>query len=179
MNAFEDIAKRYLEAQGYWVRQSVKVEITKAEKVAIGTPSMPRPEIDLVAFNAKKNELVLIEAKSYLDSYGVYYEALTDSNDDGTVRYKLLTNQTFQEVVTKQLIEQYFQLGLVKGKVNVNYGLVAGNIRKRDEKRIADYFSKNKWLLITPEQLRGFVESLAIKGWEDDVVTMTVKLLRK
>jgi len=44
---------------------------------------------------------------------------------------------------------------------------------------IADYFGKNKWLLITPEQLREFVENLAFKGWEDDVVTMTVKLLRK
>ncbi len=33
MNAFEDIVKIYLEEEGYWVRQSVKVNnITKDDK---------------------------------------------------------------------------------------------------------------------------------------------------
>ncbi len=33
MNAFEDIIKLYLEEEGYWVRQSVKVHhITKEDK---------------------------------------------------------------------------------------------------------------------------------------------------
>lgn len=179
MNAFEDIVRRYLEEEGYWVRQSVKVEITKQDKRSIGTPSMPRPEIDLVAFNAKKNELVLIEAKSYLDSYGVYYEAIADPNDEGAARYKLLTNDTFQRIVTERLIDQYMKCGLIKNKVKVNYGLAAGNIHKGSEKLIANYFRENKWVLITPEKLREFVEKLASKGWEDDVVTMTVKVLKK
>lgn len=179
MNAFEDIVRRYLEEEGYWVRQSVKVEITKQDKRSIGTPSMPRPEIDLVAFNAKKNELVLIEAKSYLDSYGVYYEAIADPKDEGAARYKLFTNETFQRIVTEALIDKYMKSGLIKNKVKVNYGLAAGNIHKGDEKRLADLFHRNKWMLITPRQLREFVEQCATKGWEDDVVTMTVKLLKK
>lgn len=179
MNAFEDIVRRYLEEQGYWVRQSVKVEITKPQKVEIGTPSMPRPEIDLVAFNAKKNELVLIEAKSYLDSYGVYYEAIADPKDEGAPRYKLFTNETFIRIVTEKLVEQYKNSGLIKGNVKVNYGLAAGNIHKGDEKRLAKHFHRNKWMLITPQQLREFIEQCATKGWEDDVVTMTVKLLKK
>jgi hypothetical protein len=53
MNAFEDVISRYLEDQGYWVRQSVKIDIDKQEKVKIGTQSMPRPEIDLVALNVR------------------------------------------------------------------------------------------------------------------------------
>ena len=179
MNAFEDIVRRYLEAQGYWVRQSVKVDITKAQKVEIGTPSMPRPEIDLVAFNAKKNELVLIEAKSYLDSYGVYYEAIAYPKDEAAPRYKLFTNETFIRIVTEALIDQYMKCDLIKNKVKVNYGLAAGNIHKSDEKRLADLFHRNKWILITPQQLREFVEQCATKGWEDDVVTITAKLLRK
>lgn len=178
MNAFEDIVRRYLEVQGYWVRQSVKVEITKAQKVEIGTPSMPRPEIDLVAFNAKKNELVLIEAKSYLDSYGVYYEAIADPKDEGAARYKLFTNETFQRIVTEALVDQYMKCGLIRNRVKVNYGLAAGHIHQGHEKPIAEYFRENRWMLITPQQLREFVEQCATKGWEDDVVTMTAKLLK-
>ena len=177
MNAFEDIVRRYLEAQGYWVRQSVKVEITKEQKVEIGTPTMPRPEIDLVAYKPSKNELVLIEAKSYLDSYGVYYEAVTDPHDTGAARYKLFTNSIFQEIVTETLVDQYLGSGLIKNKVKVNYGLAAGNIHKGNEKPLADYFRKNSWILITSDQLRKFVEQCATKGWEDDVVTITAKLL--
>lgn len=165
--------------KGYWVRQSVKINIDKEDKKSIGTPSMPRPEIDLVAYDAKRNELVLIEAKSYLDSYGVYYEAVADPKNEGAARYKLFTNGTFRRIVTEALVDQYEKLGLVKNKVKVNYGLAAGNIHKGNEKPISDYFRKNKWILITPQQLREFVEQCATKGWEDDVVTMTAKLLRK
>jgi len=179
MNAFEDIVKRYLEMEGYWVRQSVKVEISKTQKVEIGTPTMPRPEIDLVAFNTKRNELILIEVKSYLDSYGVYFEAIADPKDEGAARFKLLTNETFQRIVTEALIDEYLKYGLIKNNVNVNYGLAAGNIHKGNEKPIAEYFRENKWMLITPQQLRKFVEQCATKGWEDDVVTMTAKLLKK
>ena len=178
MNAFEDIIRRFLESEGYWVRQSVKLDITKAQKVQIGTPSMPRPEIDLVAYKASTNELVLVEAKSYLDSYGVYYEAIADSTDAGAARYKLFTSDIFQKIVTEALVDQYLGCGLIKKKVKVIYGLAAGKIHKGNEKPIADYFRKNKWILITPEQLRNFVEQCATKGWEDDVVTITAKLLR-
>ena len=177
MNAFEDIIRRYLEAEGYWVRQSVKLDITKAQKVQIGTPTMPRPEIDLVAYKPSKNELVLIEAKSYLDSYGVYYEAVTDPNDAGAARYKLFTNGIFQKIVTEALVDQYLGSGLIKNNVKVNYGLAAGKIHTGNEKLLADYFRKNSWILITPDQIRTFVEQCATKGWEDDVVTMTAKLL--
>lgn len=177
MNAFEDIVRRYFEDEAYWVRQSVKVEITPEDKRKIGTYSMPRPEIDLVAFKAKNNELILIEAKSYLDSYGVYYEALADPNDKASSRYKLFTNETFRRIVTERLVEKYEKIGLVKDKVKVNYGLAAGNIHRGNEGRIADYFQQHGWMLITPDKLREFVARLSSKGWEDDVVTMTVKLL--
>ncbi len=46
MEPFEDIVRRYLENEGYWVRQSVKVHISREDKVAIGTYSMPTPEVD-------------------------------------------------------------------------------------------------------------------------------------
>ena len=61
MNAFEDTVKQYLEEEGYWVRQSVKVNIQKQDRRDTGTYSMPRPEIDLVGLSVKENELLLIE----------------------------------------------------------------------------------------------------------------------
>lgn len=178
MDAFEDIVKRYLEKEGYWVRQSVKIHISKEDKVAIGTPSMPTPEVDLVALNVKENELLLIEAKSFLDSYGVYYEAVSDVKDKGAERYKLFTNNTFRERVTKRLKEQFLSQGLINRETKINYALVAGHIHSGNEEPIAKYFSKRGWRLFTPNQIKEFIKGLASRGWENDLVTITTKLLK-
>jgi len=114
VNAFENIVAQYLEAEGYWVKQDVKVKISKEDKKAIGLPTMPRPEIDIVALNVEENELLLIEVKSYLDSYGVYFEAVSDEDDHLAYRYRLFTDRKFREVVTKRLHEQYLTQGLIK-----------------------------------------------------------------
>ena len=67
MNAFEDIVKLYLEEEGYWVRQSVKVnKITREDKRKLNNYSMPTPEIDIVAYKAKENELLLVEVSLFL-----------------------------------------------------------------------------------------------------------------
>jgi len=55
MDHFESIIAMLLEAEGYWVRRSFKVNLTKAEKRKIGKPSIPRPEIDLLAFKSSRN----------------------------------------------------------------------------------------------------------------------------
>jgi hypothetical protein len=49
MDAFEQVVSEILWLEGNWVRQSVKVELTKEEKRAIGRPSSPRWELDIVA----------------------------------------------------------------------------------------------------------------------------------
>ncbi|MFQ6122527.1 MAG: hypothetical protein ACE5LA_05660, partial [Dehalococcoidales bacterium] len=107
MNAFEDIVKLYLEEEGYWVRHSVKVNISKDDKKAIGLSTMPRPEIDLVALNARQNELLLVEVKSFLDSQGVYFgeNAIGEFKKDyswASRRYRLFADSTFRRVVTKR-----------------------------------------------------------------------------
>jgi len=181
MNAFEDIVKLYLEEKGYWVRQSVKVnKISKQDKLDIGLPSMPRPEIDLVALNVKKNELLLVEVKSYLDSYGVYFEAVSDKNNKLAERYRLFTDDKFREIVTKRLREEYLEQGLIDKNTAVNYALAAGHIHfPEDELKIKDHFSKQeeKWILFAPKDIKEKVKELAEKGWEDNPVTMTAKLI--
>ena len=59
-------------------------------------PSMPTPEIDLVALDVKEDELLLVEVKSLLDSYGVYFEAVSDEKDKVAERYRLFTNRKFR-----------------------------------------------------------------------------------
>ena len=66
MDHFEGIIKTLLEQEGYWVRQSFKINLTKQEKRDTGKPSMPRPEIDLLAFKQSRNEILAIEVKSFL-----------------------------------------------------------------------------------------------------------------
>src|SRR3954452_24496400 len=71
MDAFEQIAARLFEVQGYWTRIGYAVELTKEQKVAVGQPSLPRPQLDVIAYKPTTNELLVIECKSYLDSPGV------------------------------------------------------------------------------------------------------------
>jgi len=181
MNAFEDIVAKYLELEGHWVRQSVKVNISKQDKRDIGTFSMPRPEIDLVALNVKENELLLIEVKSFLDSYGVYSEAITDEKDVFSKRYRLFTDSIFREVVTKRLREEYLKQGLVNENTKINYALAAGNIHSSaDELKIREYFSKPErgWKLFSPKDIKDKIRKMSEKGWEDNLVTITAKLIQ-
>lgn len=140
---------------------------------------MPTPEIDLVAFKMGENELLLIEAKSFLDSPGVFYEAIAGAEDKGAKRYKLFTNDTYREKVTNQLKKQFLVQGLIDSKTRVNYALAAGHFHSGDEQSIIEHFSNRKWKVFTPVHIKEYLKQLASKGWEDDLVTMTVKLLKK
>ena len=63
MDAFEQLVSEILWMDGYWVRTSVKVELTKKEKKAIGRPSSPRWELDIVAYSGRDNLLRVVECK--------------------------------------------------------------------------------------------------------------------
>jgi len=52
MDAFEQVVEEILWREGYWVRTSVKVELTREEKIAIELPSSPRWELDVVAYKS-------------------------------------------------------------------------------------------------------------------------------
>jgi hypothetical protein len=93
MDHFESIIATLLEAEGYWVRRSFKVNLTQEEKRRIGKYSIPRPEIDLLALRASTNEVIALEAKSYFDSPGVKIAELMASHDVPEGRYKLFTSE--------------------------------------------------------------------------------------
>ena len=179
MNAFENIVTQYLEETGHWVRQSVKVDISKEDKQRLDSPSLPRPEIDLVALNVEENELLLIEAKSLLDSRGVRFDGVSGNNTRLAKRYRLFTDDRFRKIVTDKLRQEYLKKGLINENTRINYALAAGNIYANDEPKISEYFEERGWKLFSPEKIKDVIKKLSEKGWEDNLVTITAKLILK
>jgi len=180
MNAFEHIAARFFEAQGYWTRIGLKIILTKEEKRAIENPSMPRPEVDVVAFKPGPNELLIVECKSYLDSYGVCVENFIGERAVHKDRLKLFTRGKLRHVVTEKIITQLRDEHLLLPKnPKIRYGLVAGKIKTGHEAKLRDIFTDNGWLLVTPGELAQGLRKFADQGYEDEIVTMVVKILER
>lgn len=183
MNAFEDIVALCLEEKDYWVRQHVKVHaITPEDKRKLKRYSMPTPEIDIVALNVKDNELLLVEVKSLLDSYGVWYEAVagTDPKKERTRGYRLFWDSEYREVISQRLREEYFKRGLINETTRIMYALAAGKMRSSEEAAIRAYFeaSERNFRLFTPTDIKDMVKNFSSKGWEDNLVVMTAKLTK-
>ncbi|MBI2054235.1 MAG: hypothetical protein HYT36_02795 [Candidatus Staskawiczbacteria bacterium] len=176
MDSFEKIVALYLEDCGYWVKHNVKADISKKDKTRIGLSSMPRPEIDLVAYKPNKNELIFVEAKSYLDSPGVSYKDLTGKGR-GVKRYKLFNNKKFRDIVTKQIIKDFKKDGLIFKKVKPVYALAVGKIKKGDGNKLQNYFNKKGWRIFTPEQISKFLKDMAEKKYENHQVVIAAKMI--
>jgi hypothetical protein len=94
MDAFEQIVEGLFRQMGYWTLTGYKINVTKQEKVDIGKWSMPRPEIDILAYKPVENELLWIECKSYMDSYGVSHKSFLP-NGKHAGRYKIFTDANY------------------------------------------------------------------------------------
>ena len=179
MDAFEDIVRLLLERQGYWVRTSFKVELTKAEKRRIGKFSSPRWEIDLVAYNPKTEEILAVECKSFLDSPGVRADALVGNDPEGAKRYKLFNEKRLRDVVFKRLVRQLAEKGACRPSAKVRLCLAAGKIAgKQDHAKLKKHFAKKKWLLLDLEWLQNRLKEAARSPYENNVAVVVAKLLR-
>lgn len=97
MDSFETVVATILERDGFWVRTSFKVKLSKVEKREIKRPSSPRWELDVVGYRAGDNLLRVVECKSYLDSGGVNISAF-DPTSRFSGRFKLFNEPTTREV---------------------------------------------------------------------------------
>lgn len=168
MDAFESIVGKILEKDGYWVKQSVKIDLTPDEKETIGGRSIPTPEIDLVAYNDR--ECILYECKSFLDSPGVRIGGV-----EGSKGYKILNNPVFQQLITSKVISAFN----LSPKTKIKYGLAAGKIYPKDFNAVVEYFrSRPNYVLLLPEQIASKLISLGQGVYINDEVTMTIKILR-
>ncbi len=177
MDHFESIISTLLEAEGYWVRRSFKVNVTKDEKRQIGKPSIPRPEIDLLALNFAKNEVLVLEAKSFFDSPGVRLDKLAEEHEVPEGRYKLFTSERYRNVVLSRLQSDLINCGMANSKTKFILGLVAGKIYQGRSESIRKFMSDNNWFFWSPEDIKQKVTALAERGYENDPAIITAKIL--
>jgi hypothetical protein len=179
MDQFENIVATLLEADGYWVRQSFKVNLTKDEKVRIGKPSIPRPEIDLLALKLDRNEIVAFEAKSFLDSPGVDLTELQEAHEQPTGRYKLFTCERYRTIVLDRLLADLVVLGMATPKTQIRLGLAAGKISSGQSSALETFMREHQWEFWSPELVKQKVEALARRGYENDPAIITAKILMR
>ena len=177
MDSFEQLVGKLLSAEGWWIRQGFKVELTKEEKREIGKPSMPRHEIDILAYKPAQSELMWVECKSYLDSTGVPVGAFTNEEHNDRNRYKMFVDEKLRKVVSNALVRQLVGAQLILPNPKITYALVAGKIRGRDEEELVNHFNSNNWVLYTPTKLVEMITNFADSGYEDDLAMITAKIL--
>ncbi len=176
MDAFESLVGELLRSRGYWVVGGFKVELTKAEKRRIGRPSSPRWELDLIAYNAKRNELLVVECKSYLDSRGVV--AASFKQEDTSSRYKLFVDPVLRKVVFHRLVRQLTVSGMVRPQPVVRLALAAARIAStRDRRELGVHFANEGWDLYDATWLKEQLRRLSHHGYQDSVVAVLSKIL--
>ena len=178
MDAFEQLVSEILWMEGYWVRTSVKVEITKEEKRQIGRHSSPRWELDIVAYSGRDNILRVVECKSYLDSRGVLLRGFDGTDVKTAERYKLFADPILRGVVFERLRLQFAHSGACPADAKVQLCLACGRIAS-DADRIGMHtlFQERGWYLWDEPWLRERLAEMANLGYENQVSAVVAKLL--
>jgi hypothetical protein len=179
MDHFENIVRILLEREGYWVVSSFKVNLTKEEKAATGKHTIPRPEIDLVAYRPKDGFVLALEVKSYLDSSGVCAKDLLEKHDVMKGRYKLFTSDRYQSIVINRLSLDLVELGFLKTKIPIKLGLAAAKVRNNDNKAIVELMEGKGWFYWSPELIKQKIIALTKDGYENEAVYIVTKILMR
>lgn len=178
MDAFEFLVSSLLRKEGYWVDTSYMVELTKEEKIAIGRPSSPRWEIDLVAYKGSENRLLVVECKSFLDSLGVRYVGVSGHDPTDSKRYKLFNDGVLRKTVLTRLAKQLVAAGSCGRSPKITLCLATGKIAsKGDREKIRSLFRKNRWQLFDDEWIRERLERCAGDGYQNNVAVVAAKIL--
>lgn len=176
MDAFEQLVGEILWMEGYWVRTSVKVELTSDEKKRIGRPSSPRWELDIVAYSGRENLIRVIECKSYLDSLGVQASGFQQGSKNSE-RYKLFNDPVLRRTVINRLRRQFYEVGACPQRPSVRLGLACGKIKDSNRSWIKRHFKNKGWDLWDEVWLRDRLKKLAARGYENQVSAVVAKLL--
>jgi len=138
----------------------------------------PAMELDIVAYSGRRNELLAVECKSYLDSFGVQFRAFDGTDEILAKRFKLFNDETLRDVVFKRLRLQLFEAGLINQNPTIKLVLVCGKIvRQKDRVLLRDHFGKSGWLIWDAEWLKDKLTSMSQGGYENSTVAVVSKLL--
>ncbi len=178
MDAFERVVASLLEHDGHWVRPSYKVMLTREEKQAIGRPSSPRWEIDLLAYKGITNSVLVVECKSYLDSRGVGKTAFDGSTLKFANRFKLFTDHDLRETILARLAGDLVVSGYCAPNPSIRLCLAAGHIASEaDRSWLRRHFAERNWLLWDEDWMSQRLEQLAGGSFENDVAAVVAKLI--
>lgn len=176
MDSFEQLVATILDRAGYWVRTSVKVNLTREDKHAIGRPSSPRWELDIVAYSGREKELLVVECKSYLDSAGVRLASFDGPKAADETRYKLFSDESLRGIVLSRLEMQLVEQGFCPPGTKARLCLAAGNIHG-DPAPLRTIFEAKGWKLFERSWLISGLEALATESYENSVASIVAKLL--
>ena len=176
MDAFEQVVQQILDHEGYWTRTLFKVELTKGEKRKIGRPSSPRWELDVIGYNAARNEILVVECKSYLDNPGVTIGQLTPGGR-ASDRFKLFHEAKLRNVVFSRLKKQLKKAGLCAPNPTVKLALAAGKVAKNSASEIPALFEKNGFTWLGPDWIKDHLQKISDTGYENEVASVVSKLL--
>ena len=178
MDAFESIVATILRLDGYWVHRLVRVPLTAQEKRRLGQPSLPRPELDLVAYKPRSNELLVVECKSFLDSQGVHSSGFTDPNAQSFKRYKLFNDPRLWRTVRRALVRHLRQLGACCARPVVRLCLTTGHIATPLHRlRLRAHFAKHRWELLDDIEIARRLRDSSDTTYADDVAIVAAKIL--
>jgi hypothetical protein len=179
VDSFEQLVSEILWMDGYWVRTSVKVELTKGEKREIGRHSTPRWELDIVAYRSRDNLLRVVECKSLLDSTGVRATAFDGSDPKRAKRYKLFNDPELRRVVFNRLRLQFAASGACRADPDIRLSLACGKVYESGDGRakLHAHFAAQGWELWDEPWLREKLKHMAALGYENQVSAVVAKLL--
>jgi hypothetical protein len=184
MDAFESVIAMLLRngladsAEKYWTITGFKVNLTPEEKRAIGRATTPRWEIDVVAYNAQKNEVLAVECKSFLNSAGVTFR---DGGFQAPKRYKLFAEKDTRKVILAALMRQLAEAGLCRKSPTVRLCLAVGKIgSKCDRAGLCKHLREEcGGELFDDEWIRERILALPESKYENEVAHIAVKLYQR
>jgi hypothetical protein len=178
VDAFEELVAQILWMDGYWTQTSVKVKLEKEDKIAIGRPSSPRWEIDVVGYSGRDNILRIVECKSFLDSRGVRFKSFGSMLNGEPQRYKLFTDPNLRDVVFNRLKLQLAESGACREDAHIELCLACGRIASdTDRENLRAHFHQNGWELLDEEWLRERLKRMSKGSYENQVSAVVSKLL--
>jgi hypothetical protein len=177
MDAFEQLVAETLWHDGYWATTSVRVSLTREDLAIIERPTSPAWELDVVAYSPGRNELLVVECKSYLDSTGVTYAELKACEGRSRGRYKLFCEERLREVVLDRLLAQFAARDTCAPDAKVQLGLAVGKFKRGDEAAIRTLFAERHWMLIGPDWLRDKLKALSADSYRNQTASIVAKML--
>lgn len=153
-DGFEQAVQRLLEAEGFWVRRAVKVNLSQDEKRQIGKTSAPRPIVDMVALHLARGELLALEAKSYADTPGVKLAQMQEEHEVPAGRFKLFTSERYRTIVLARLKQDLLEAGMALPEMQVRLGLIAGKVNQGQSQAIRELMEARGWLFWSPDDIK-------------------------